>query len=183
MKKNDDKFMIAMDRDMYYELLGLASIGAAECGDRDAFERVDRHVRKFNTHVKWQHLKNVEQAFKINKANRAKTIELLNLAPEYLFRQFRYDGQLHYERVKFIGRSLPHKQHIRVRSLKVEPGYFKGRVIIEHVSSLVTEIPEGWMEITHGDRKGYFMPVVPTPTLDLDFAAADAALGLSTPNS
>ncbi|MNU19519.1 hypothetical protein D3C71_77480 [compost metagenome] len=180
MKKNDDQFVIVMDRDIYHELLGLASIGASEVGDHDTFQRVERHVRKFNTPVKWQVLKHLEQAIKIAKANRANAISLINSAPKDLFRRV---GRDRIQRVQFVGRDWKHKQYVRVRALTAPFQGVRPKEWSEHINSLLTEVPESWMEIVYGTEMGLFMPIAPNPGLEADFAAADAALGLSHPNS
>jgi len=185
MKKNDDNQTILMDVDMYHELLSLASIGASECGDHQTFARVERHVRKFNLPVKWRLLHDLQAAIKIAKENRAKTIQLINAAPKELFRKTRFDGQARYQRVKFVGRDLRHKQHVRV-ALPARVDRFESEplVVSEHITTLVTSVPECWMEITHGPQKGMFMLMPPlNPTLADDFAAADLELGLATPHS
>lgn len=148
MKDNQDPHQVVMGREVYDDLMKLATVAENECVVDDVLElaRIRWHIRKYNAPLRAQ--RKIELMEELDRVNRAKE-KLFSLLEHYTNKEVwqrhpsskRY-GLPVYFKVTLLGRARD-KRRVIVR-------YENGSTLAIPAEGILTALPEGYKYLTEG---------------------------------
>jgi hypothetical protein len=171
MDKNSNPDVVVLGRAMYDTLVSLAGIGAYECGDDDGFKRVLTHAHKHNSVLAAERRAYILRVQQEDREQRAEVRAFIRTGVRDVYIQ---SGSGLAVPATVLGRSrCKTRVDVRYKSAIRHVGQTRCDVPVKNI---VTQLPEGWMEIAGGDLKGYFVSPQLNPVLDADIFRAEQEL-------
>ncbi len=174
MKKNHDRSVVVLDREVYDTLVGLAGVGMIECGDREEYYAALRHARKFNTQLAEEHQQAIAREKAAYAAMCVRAKQIVRARPEYVWVALNKAFTKH----RFLGAGA------RRCDILIEDAHAQKKLSRPADEDVHLALPHAnFAPIAHRDLRGNYLfdvwvPLEQTADYDEDVRASERALGL-----